>query len=60
VRVDSDEKNSLSYSESVTYARVRASDECQQIAKNARDSLDGFWDRFPTFWSADKHAQLES
>ena len=26
-RVDSDEKSSLNYSESVTYARVRASDE---------------------------------
>jgi hypothetical protein len=32
---------------------VHAGDERQQIAKNARDSSDGFWNRFPTFWSAD-------
>ena len=31
---------------------MRASDERHQIAKNARDSFDGFWNRFPTFWSA--------
>ena len=47
-------KGSLSYSKSVTYARVRAGDERHQIAKNARDSFDGFWNRFPTFWSAEQ------
>jgi hypothetical protein len=57
--VDSDEKSSLSYSESVTYARVCAGDERHQIAKKARDSFDGFWNLFPTFWSADKQAQLK-
>jgi hypothetical protein len=39
---------------------VRAGDERHQIAKNARDSFDGFWNLFPTFWSADKQAQLKS
>ena len=57
-RVDSDEKSSLSNSESVTYARVRASDERQQITKNTRDSFDGFWNRFPTFWSVNGQAQF--
>jgi hypothetical protein len=38
---------------------VRAGDERHQIAKNARDSFDGFWNRFPTFWSADRQAQLK-
>jgi hypothetical protein len=33
---------------------VRAGDERHQIAKNARDSFDGFWNRFPTFWSAEQ------
>ena len=33
---------------------MRARDERHQIAKNARDSFDGFWDRFPTFWSAEQ------
>jgi hypothetical protein len=47
-------KGSLSYSESVTYARARAGDERHQIAINARDSFDGFWNRFPTFWSAEQ------
>jgi hypothetical protein len=38
---------------------MRAGDERQQIAKNARDSFDGLWNRFPTFWSADRQAQLK-
>ena len=38
---------------------MRAVDERQQIAKNARDSFDGFWNRFPTFWSANRQAQLK-
>jgi hypothetical protein len=46
-------KGSLGHSESVTYARVRARDERHQIAKNARHSFDSFWNRFPTFRSAD-------
>jgi hypothetical protein len=54
----SGEKSSLSYRESVTYARVRAGDERHQVANNARDSFDSFWNRFPTFWSADR--QLKS
>jgi hypothetical protein len=44
----------------VTYAGVRAGDERHQIAKNARDSFDGFWNRFPTFWSANTQARLKN
>jgi hypothetical protein len=36
---------------------VRAGDERNKIAKNARDSFDGFWNRFPAFWSANRQAQ---
>jgi hypothetical protein len=45
-------RNSLSYSESVADARVRAVDERHQIAKDARDGFDGLGNIFPAFWSA--------
>ena len=32
---------------------MRAGDERQQIAKDARDGFDGPWNGFPTFWPAE-------
>jgi hypothetical protein len=48
---DSDEKGSLNYSEAVADARMRASDERQQISKHARDGFSSLGNSFPTFWS---------
>ncbi len=56
---DNDEKSSLSYSEAVADARMRASDERHQIANHARDGFNGLGNSFPTFWSADRQAQLK-
>jgi hypothetical protein len=38
---------------------VRAGDERHQISENAWDSFDGFWNRFPTFWSENRQVQLK-
>jgi predicted RNA-binding protein with RPS1 domain len=57
---DNDEKSSLSYSEAVADARMRASDERHQISKHARDGFNGLGNSFPTFWSADRQTQLKA
>ena len=33
---------------------MRASNECEQIAEDAGDTLNGLRDGFPAFWSAGK------
>ena len=39
---------------------MRASDKRHQISKNARNSFDSFWNRFPTFWSVNRQAQFKN
>src|SRR5258708_26841203 len=56
---DGDEKGSLNYSEAVADTRMRASDERHQISKHALDGFNGLRNSFPTFWSADRQAQLK-
>jgi hypothetical protein len=49
--------DSLDDSKAVANAPVRASDECQQIAIDARHGLDCLRDTLPTFWSAGTDVQ---
>jgi hypothetical protein len=44
--------DSLDDSKAVADAPMRASDECQQIAIDARHGLDCLRDTLPTFWPA--------
>jgi hypothetical protein len=44
--------DSLDNCKAVADARVRASNECKQIAEDAGDGLNSLRNGFPAFWSA--------